>query len=78
MNPESDSSSDHPPTTGRLWWTAALMVGAIATFFVVREHWQHMAGAWAYLLLLACPILHLFHGHGSSHANHSPKDSQRK
>ncbi len=41
-----------------------LMVGLIAGFFLLREHWAHVAGNWIYLLLLACPLMHLFHGHG--------------
>ena len=37
----------------------------IAAFFVVTEHTAHALGALPYLLLLACPLLHLFHGgHG--------------
>lgn len=36
----------------------------IALFFLVSEHRAHLFGALPYLLLLACPLLHLFHGHG--------------
>ncbi len=43
---------------------------AIAGFFLVTEHSAHLALAIPYLpwlLLLACPLMHLFmhHGHGS-------------
>lgn len=48
----------------RPWAAALLMLGLIAAFFLLREHWGHIAGAWPYLLLLACPLMHLFHGHG--------------
>ncbi len=49
------------------WLIAALMVAVIAAFFVLREHWGHALGYAPYLLLLACPFMHLFmhHGHGS-------------
>ena len=41
---------------------------AIAAFFVVTEHRAHALGALPYLLLLTCPLLHLFHGgHGKGH-----------
>jgi len=40
------------------------MVVPIAAFFVLREHGVHIAGSWLYLLLLACPVIHLFHRHG--------------
>lgn len=42
---------------------------AIALFFLVTEHRAHLLGALPYLLLLACPLMHLFMhgGHRSSH-----------
>lgn len=49
--------------------TALLMVALIGGFYLLREHWSHVAGNWVYLLLLACPLMHLFHGHGG-HGRH--------
>jgi hypothetical protein len=43
---------------------------AIAAFFVLTEHRAHVLGALPYLLLLACPLLHLLHGHGGGHGGH--------
>jgi hypothetical protein len=40
------------------------MIAAIGGFYLLREHWNHVAGSWVYLLLLACSLMHLFHGHG--------------
>lgn len=37
---------------------------AIAGFFLLTEHRAHVLGALPFLLLLACPLLHLFHHHG--------------
>ena len=48
---------------------AALSFGLVAIFFVLREHWGHVLGFSPYLLLLACPLLHLFHHHGG-HNHH--------
>jgi hypothetical protein len=44
-----------------------VMVAVVLVFYVLREHWDHLAGRWIYLLLLACPLMHLFmhRGHGS-------------
>jgi hypothetical protein len=59
---------------------AVVMVALIGLFFLLREHWAHLAGYWAYLLLLACPLMHLFHGHGGHGGHHhgstaaEPKD----
>ena len=55
---------------------------AIAAFFLWEEHRAHILGALPYLLLLACPIIHLFmhrsHGtHSRGHAIHERHTSQR-
>ncbi|HVK54986.1 MAG TPA: DUF2933 domain-containing protein [Burkholderiales bacterium] len=42
---------------------------AIAAFFLFTEHRAHLFGILPYLLLLACPLMHLFHGHGG-HGQH--------
>lgn len=38
----------------------------IAGFYLLTEHTAHVFGALPWLLLLACPLMHLFmhHGHG--------------
>ena len=62
-------STEHqhpPPMAGRAkiaWGVFA----AIAFFYLWTAHQAHFLGALPYLLLLACPIMHLFmhHGHGS-------------
>ena len=59
----------------RPWGAALLMLGLIAGFFLLREHWGHLVGSWPYLLLLACPVMHLFHGHGG-HGRHAGHGSQ--
>ncbi|MDK1491179.1 DUF2933 domain-containing protein [Sinorhizobium sp. 7-81] len=52
----------------RKWTLLAVSFGVIAAFFVLREHWAHALGLAPYLLLLACPLMHLFHGHGGHHS----------
>ena len=39
-----------------------LLVAAIVGLVLLREHWDHVAAGWLFLLLL--PLMHLFHGHG--------------
>ena len=54
---------------------------AVAAFFLITEHTAHVFGALPYLLLAACPLMHLFmhHGHGahdhSAHSDGSPHES---
>ncbi|WP_343037770.1 DUF2933 domain-containing protein [Aromatoleum evansii] len=45
----------------------------IAAFFLVTEHRAHLLGVLPFLLLLACPLLHLFH-----HGGHGGHDSESK
>ena len=44
---------------------------AIAAFFLFTEHRAHVLGALPFVLLLLCPLLHLF-GHGG-HGGESRK-----
>ena len=55
--------------------TALLMVALVGGFYLLREHWDHVIGNWVYLLLLACPLMHLFHGHGG-HGGHGSHDTK--
>ena len=48
---------------------------AIAAVFLIYEHAVHVLGALPYLLLLACPLMHLFMHHGH-HSNHAPADAR--
>ena len=57
------------PRSRKPFTVAMLMVALIVVFYLLREHWGHVAGLWPYLLLLACPLMHLFHGHGG-HGRH--------
>jgi hypothetical protein len=54
-------------------WVGFALFGAIAAFFLWQEHRAHLLGALPYLLLLSCPLIHLFlhrgHGHGSEPAS---------
>ena len=54
---------------------------AIAGFYLVTEHTAHVFGFLPYLLILLCPILHLFmhrgHGGHGGHENHEAHQSER-
>ena len=51
------------------------MLGAIALFYVVREHYAHASLLLPYLILLLCPLMHLFgHGHGGHGRNRHPSE----
>lgn len=59
------------------WWRTPfglVLCGflAIGGFFLLTEHTAHVFGALPYLLLAACPLMHIFmhHGHGDHQGNH--------
>jgi hypothetical protein len=70
---DSQDRSEHARHSNPGKW---VLVGflAVAAYFLWTEHQAHLMGALPYLLLLACPLMHLFHhghgGHGHHHGNH--------
>lgn len=64
---------ENPPS----FWTSRyavglIVIGAVAGYFLLTEHLAHVLGALPFLLLLACPLMHVFmhHGHGG-HGGHA-------
>ena len=51
---------------GSRYSVGLLVLGAIALYFLLTEHRAHFFLALPFLLLLACPLMHIFmhHGHG--------------
>ncbi len=68
-HPDHRTTNRESPGLSRSLKTALLMVGLVGGFYRMREHWGHVAGSWIYLLLLACPLMHLLQGH-AGHASH--------
>ncbi|SDS38531.1 DUF2933 domain-containing protein [Pseudomonas oryzae] len=55
------------------------MLAVIALFYLAREHYAHALGLLPYLILLLCPLLHLFgHGHGHRHRHESEQRGERR
>lgn len=68
MNPHFDEHGS-PPSFWRSRYAIGLVViGGIAVYFLLTEHLAHVVGALPYLLLLACPLMHVFmhRGHGDT------------
>ena len=73
-----DHSSHDPEPKG--FWSSRyaiglLVLGAVAGYFLLTEHRAHFFGALPFLLLLACPLMHIFMhgghgGHGGEHGGH--------
>lgn len=52
------------------WKWALLGFLAVAGFFLWTEHKAHLLGFLPYLLVAACPLMHLFHHGGHGHGGH--------
>jgi hypothetical protein len=46
---------------------------AAALFYLLTEHRAHVFGVLPFLILLACPLMHVFMHHG--HGDHGSKES---
>ena len=83
MNDNHDlqpGQSAAPPFWRSRYGLGLVLFGAIAAYFLLSEHRAHFFGALPFLLLLACPLMHVFMHHGGhgghggqggSHAGHS-------
>jgi hypothetical protein len=75
-----DSKSDFGK--GRFFFSPAgivlIIMLAIASFYLITEHRAHLYGALPWLLLLACPLIHLFmhHGHGDRSGSQDSSDDR--
>ena len=61
---------DPPPS---LWKSKAgialIMLVVIGVSYIAREHYGHISQILPYLILLLCPLMHLF---GHNHGAHAP------
>ena len=55
-----------------IFWIFAI----VAAWFLITEHRAHVLGALPYLILLACPAMHLFMHHGHGHGGQSGHDDR--
>lgn len=52
-----------------------LVAGAVGVYYLLTEHLTHVSQSIPYLILLACPLMHLFHGRG--HHGHGSHGQQK-
>ena len=60
-------------------WTRWLfwIFAAVGAYYLMTEHRSHVLDYLPYVLLLACPLIHLF-GHGHGHGGHSHDAKEKK
>jgi DUF2933 family protein len=49
---------------------------AVAAFFLITEHRAHVFEFLPFVLLAACPVMHLLHGHGGHGAHDDAKEKK--
>ena len=85
MNHNHDAPPSHtsapsqaPPFWRSRYGLGLVVFGAVAAYFLLSEHRAHFLGALPYLLLLACPLMHLFmhQGHGGHGRHHCLGNTQ--
>lgn len=62
---EHSSNEERKQNSSRSFRFSNLIIFAflgILLFFLFTEHRAHLFGFLPYLLILACPLMHLFHG----------------
>nr|WP_297354126.1 DUF2933 domain-containing protein [uncultured Caldimonas sp.] len=81
---------EHQPQQPPPFWRSPagltlLVAAAVGGFYLVTEHTAHLLGALPYLILLACPLMHVFmhrgrghHGHHHGHPRSSDDEQPRQ
>jgi hypothetical protein len=76
----SQPSDDRKGFLGSKAGLTFLVLAGLGAFFLISEHRAHALGLLPYLLLLACPLMHLFmhggHGHGRNDKRDLPSDEE--
>ncbi len=75
LHQRQHAAAPHAPAMSRPLKVALLALAVAGGVYLLREHGDHLAANWILLLLLACPLMHLFHGHGG-HAAHGAVDDR--
>ena len=65
------SSHDNHPSGRSRYWGGFIAFLSVAAFFPWTEHRAHLLGVLPYLILLLCPLIHMFtHGGHGNHGGH--------
>ena len=68
MNHQLGGHESPPSFWSSRYAIGLVVIGGVAAYFLLTEHLAHVVGALPFLLLLACPLMHIFMhgGHGQS------------
>ena len=84
MNHEHQHDQQSGQMTAPPFWRSRYAIGlvvfgAIAMYFLLSEHRAHFISALPFLLLLACPLMHIFMhgGHGGHRGGHATQEGDK-
>ena len=75
----ADNASPNRPRWRSPFGLFMVVAGLVGAYYLLTEHLTHVSQAVPYLILLACPLMHLFHGghgHGNSHDHHEQQQQR--
>jgi len=75
MNHDHGEHENPPGFWGSRYSIGLIVIGAVAGYFLLTEHLAHVVGVLPFLLLLACPLMHVFMHHGHGGHGHHPGDN---
>jgi hypothetical protein len=70
MNPDHPQGERPPSFWQSRRGAGCLVLAAVAGWFLWQEHRAHLLGALPYLIVLACPLMHVFMHRGHGHHGH--------
>lgn len=77
---QTQTSPECPKDQTKFDWHRYGTWGAIGilAIYLLTEHTAHVFVALPYLVLLSCPLMHIFmhHGHGGHQHHHEEKDTK--
>ena len=70
----TEQSQSHQDVVSRRIKQVFVLFAIVGGFFIVAEHRAHLLPYLPWLLLAACPLMHVFmhHGKHGAHERHSP------
>ena len=74
------NTENHKGLFSKPVWIVISIIGIVGFVFLLTEHSSHVLIALPYLILLACPLLHIFmhkgHGKGDRGDTHQQQDQK--
>ncbi len=70
-NQNSDKNTNKTSGAKRFFWLIPVMlVAAVGAYFIYNNYWSGLGNNWLILMLLICPLIHLFMHGGHGKNNH--------